>query len=89
MSTFIKPDVSDFVILLIIGVLLFGRRLPGCFAATQRIGKPLRGCLRVDEPTKIKPPARSMPGSPVPPWLLAALAWLWREFYFWTVDDLA
>jgi len=78
---------SHFLMLLVIGLLLFGRRLAACLPAKSRVRRTSRACLRFDELEQRKPPARPQPSHPLPPWLLAALTWLWREFYFWTIDD--
>jgi hypothetical protein len=71
-------SVSQFAILLVIGLLLFAPRLP---RLQQSLG------VRTQHHGKAETHCRPASVDPKPGWLAVALAWFWREFYFWTIDD--
>lgn len=80
-----RLKVPDLLVLLVIGVLFVGPRLPQIYFAGWKIVRAFRVTLRAIDQSR--PSAVPVRECPVPPWLLTTLAWLWREFYFWTIDD--
>jgi hypothetical protein len=73
-----KFSVSQLCIVLVIGLLLFARWVPK-LRHRQGVGVWLPG--------QREEPARPQTGNAMPVWLVLALSWLWREFYFWTIGD--
>jgi hypothetical protein len=73
-----QVSVSQIGILLVIGLLLFAPRLP-------RLRQPLG--VRTQHHVKAETHGQPTSVDPLPACLAVALAWLWREFYFWTIGD--
>ena len=76
----------ELLILIVIGFLLFGHRLPQLLFGSEKKTRRLRVGLmeQMHQPRKPSAPVAS---SAARLWLLASFAWLWREFYFWSIDD--
>jgi hypothetical protein len=72
-------SVSQLCIVLVIGLLLFAQRLPK--VRHRQDVRVWHTSQRREEPT------RPQTEKAVPVWLVLALSWLWREFYFWTISD--
>jgi hypothetical protein len=83
MFSVITISGTQLVVLMVIGFLLFGHRLPQLLFGS----KPLRVGLREQRHQPKNLPASVATSNAVPLWLLAVFAWFWREFYFWMIDD--